>query len=199
MTGEYLFSFLSLVYNHPKIIFVKHIIALIFFCLSFSFVSAQLKDVLIKDSVAFLMPHLKASIGTIVFYEKGVYDHENRYYMKEVVIKDCMLKAIVNMTVSNTRDTSMIRYTLYYTIPLGDVAEIATTNKTDSTRKYFKAPLFFTTVDRKLSIYHKMVEDHTDRVEGEGYFSEAFLWRISHEREQVITVLKDLCKKCAVK
>lgn len=110
-----------------------------------------------------------------------------------------MLDAVVNMTVSNLKDTATSRYTLYYTIPLGDIEEILTEAKADSTIKYQGAPLFFITRKRKLSIHYKMVEDLTGRIEADSYYNESTLWRTGTERKQVITVLKDLCKKCAGK
>lgn len=174
-------------------------LSLFIFLLFPSLTNAQLKDIEVKDTIGFLTPHLQSSVGHKVFYENGKQRHANRYYVKSVVIKDCMLDAVVNMSVSNLKDTGTFRYTLYYTIPLGDVKDIVTETKADSTSKYLGAPLFFTTKEGKLAIHYKMVEDLTGRIEADSYYNESTLWRIGPERQQVITVLKDLCKKCAAK
>lgn len=181
---------------------IKNIVAVLCFTI-FSFftgtINAQLKDVEVKDTIGFLIPHLKSSVGHKLFYKNGKQGHDNRYYVRSVIIKDCVLDAVVNLAVSNLKDTATFRYTLYYTIPLGDIEEVATETKADSTSKYLGAPLFFTTREGKLAIHYRMVEDLTGRTEADSYYNESTLWRIGPERKQVITLLKDLCKKCASK
>lgn len=160
---------------------------------------AQIKDIPVKDTVAFLTSFFNSSTGKLLYFENGKINNQNQYFTTDFEIKDCEITSTVKLIVTNSKGVITNKYTLYYKIPLSQIDEITTETKKDTSVQHIGTPLFLASKNRKYVIHYKMIEDHTERIEADDYYNESTLWCTNVQCMQVIKLLRDLCQKCTVK